>query len=138
MKKNYIRVAVIIAASFLLLTILGMILWVKAEDPASPAETISAFHKAALKGEIEASKQYIDPNVLDKMEKGTSYWVQSYPAFINDYQKKYKTVKPIKNTEKITGETATIDVKITYKDSSSETKPYLLIKKEGEWKITAE
>lgn len=138
MKKNYIRVAVIIAASFLLITIFGIFIWVKAEDPASPAETISAFHEAALKGEIEETKKYIDPDIIKAMNSGTAWWMGSYPSFIKDYQDKYKTIKPIQKSEKITGETATIDVKITYKDSSSETKPYLLIKKEGEWKITAE
>lgn len=57
----------------------------------------------------------------------------SFGDFIKDYQDKYKTIQTI--NEKIKGNNATVKVDVTYRDNSSETNEFIMIKEEGEWKI---
>jgi hypothetical protein len=102
----------------------------------SPTETFLAFDKAARKNDIEGSKKYIDKEVLKTIESGNAWWIGSYANFIKDYNQKNKEISPIKNTEKITGETATLKVKVTYTDNSTEEKTYDFVKQSGKWKIT--
>jgi hypothetical protein len=59
----------------------------------------------------------------------------SYEAFLADQINTTKSVTPITSTEKITGNLANIDVKITYPDSRIETKEYVLVKENNQWKI---
>ena len=100
----------------------------------TPSETITTVHKLAKDGDIEGTKEYMDDDILKGFEKGT-YWSGSYPDFILEYAEKTKFVSPIEKSLVITGESATIDVKITYMDLSEETKKYVLVKETGIWKI---
>ena len=76
----------------------------------------------------------MDDDILKGFESG-NYWGGTYPEFILEYAEKTKFVSPIEKSLVITGESATIDVKITYTDLSEETKKYVLVKENGIWKI---
>lgn len=101
----------------------------------TPSETISAFHQLAKSGEVEKSKQYISNDILQGFENGHFWYYGSYGNFITDYNKDTKSVIPIKKTEKINGETSSVDVKILYKNDTEGTDTYHLIKENKTWKI---
>jgi Domain of unknown function (DUF4878) len=102
----------------------------------TPSETIHAFHEQATKGEIEKSKNYISEQVLKQFDKGSNWWMGSYPTFIKEYNEDFQSVKPLEDTEEINGKMATIDVRITSPEGVKHTEPYILVKENGEWKIT--
>lgn len=102
----------------------------------SPSETIIKFNEAAKKGNIKDSKQYIDSESLKAIESGKAWWIGTYNSFIADYNKTYKKVSPLKNTEKINGDTATVSVEVTHPDNSKEKRTYNLVKENNRWKIT--
>ena len=104
------------------------------EKNLTPSETITTVHELAKDGNIEGTKEYMDDDILKVFETGT-YWGGTYPEFILDYAEKTKYVSPVEKSLVITGESATIDVKITYMDLSEETKKYVLVKENGIWKI---
>lgn len=130
---NNKRIAVIIAA-FLLLIGGGIALYMNQER--SPIETVEGFHKAAQDGDIEETKKYIDPAILQQFETGQVMWSGTYGNWITEYRQKFKTVEPIEDTLKINGDIATMEVKITGFDNSKATEEYKLIKEKGDWKIT--
>lgn len=101
----------------------------------SPAETIDAFHEKAMAGEVKESKEYLSEDILKAFDSGGFWQYGSYGNFIRDYTTRTKSVEPLEKTEKISGESATIDVKITYVDGGEETEKYFLVKEDGEWKI---
>lgn len=102
----------------------------------TPSETIIKFDEAAKKGNIKDSKQYIDSETLKAMESGKAWWVGTYNSFIADYHKTYKKVSPLKKTEKINGDTATVSVEVTHPDNSKEKRTYNFVKENNRWKIT--
>lgn len=104
--------------------------------PLSPSETIIKFDQLAKKGDIQDSKQYIDPTVVKTIDSGKAWWIGTYSNFISEYDKKYKKVVPLKKTEKINGDMATVDVMVTYQDNSNEKDTYNLVKDHNQWKIT--
>ncbi|USK77696.1 DUF4878 domain-containing protein [Peribacillus frigoritolerans] len=104
------------------------------EKDLTPSETITTVHELAKNGDIEGTKEYMDDDILKVFEKGT-YWGGTYSDFILDYAEKTKFVTPIGKSLVLTGESATIDVLITYTDLSEETKKYVLVKENGIWKI---
>jgi hypothetical protein len=104
--------------------------------PFSPSETIVKFDKAAKKGNIKGSKKYIDKETLRALESGKAWWIGTYNEFLADYNKTFNSVTPLKKTEKINGDTATVEVKITHEDKSTEKRTYNLVKENDQWKIT--
>jgi hypothetical protein len=104
--------------------------------PLSPSETIVKFDEANKKGDIKASEQYVDSNVLQLIKDGKAWWIGTYSNFITDYNKEYKKVTSLKKTEKINGDTATVETTVIYKDNSKGEKTYNLVKENNKWKIT--
>lgn len=102
----------------------------------SPSETIIKFDETAKKGNIKESKQYIDSETLKAIESGKAWWIGTYNSFISDYNKTFKKVFPLEKTEKINGDTATVEVEITHEDNSKEKRTYNLVKEDNRWKIT--
>jgi hypothetical protein len=100
----------------------------------TPSETITTVHELAKDGDIEGTKEYMADDILKVFQSGM-YWGGTYAEFILDYAEKTKFVSPVEKTLVISGESATIDVKITYTDRSEETKKYVLVKENGKWKI---
>jgi Domain of unknown function (DUF4878) len=126
----------IIGAIALVIALSLSVTWIGFNKALTPKETIEAFHKEATKGKIEESKDYISKDVLKGFENGSAWWMGSYPTFIKEYNEDFQAVKPLENTEKINGNMATIDVQITSPEGDKRTEPYILIKENGEWKIT--
>lgn len=133
-KKNMIMIGAIATAIALSLTIA----WVGfgKKQALSPVETIETFHTTASAGKIEESKEFISKSVLDDFKKGSNWWMGSYQNFIKEYNEDVDTVTPLKETESINGDMATIDVEVTSKEGDQRTEPYILVKEGGEWKIT--
>lgn len=102
----------------------------------TPDETVVAFDNANQQKDIDTSKSYVDREVLNGIESGKFWWIGSYANFINNYDKDTKKVSPIRNSLKIKGDLATIDVLITHQDNTQTKKTYNLVKQDGEWKIT--
>ncbi|CCW05914.1 DUF4878 domain-containing protein [Bacillus thuringiensis] len=104
--------------------------------PLSPTQTIIKFDQTVKAGKVKKSKQYIDSETLKALESGKAWWIGTYAGFIEDYNKRYKKVSPLEKTEKIKGETATVEVEITRADDSKEKKTYNFVKEHNQWKIT--
>ncbi|MDF2859547.1 MAG: hypothetical protein K0Q87_5398 [Neobacillus sp.] len=101
-----------------------------------PSETIIKFDETAKKGNIKESKQYIESETIKSIESGKAWWIGTYSSFIADYNKTYKKVVPLKKTEKINGDTASVKVEVTHPDNSKEERTYNLVKEDHRWKIT--
>jgi hypothetical protein len=86
----------------------------------TPSETITAYHEKAMSGEVEETKEFIASDILTAFENGGFWHYGSYGNFIMEYKQKTKSVDPVEETEKITGETASVDVKIVYTNSREE------------------
>lgn len=129
-KTNYlllIGLGLIIALSVMIPTIFN-------KPPLTPSETISAFHESIIKGKTEETKTLLTNDIRAAFESGTAPWyVGTFGDFMKDHQDKYKSIKPTDET--IAGSTATVTAEVTYRDNSSETKEFFLIKEEDKWKI---
>lgn len=101
----------------------------------TPSQTISAFHQLAKSGEVEKTKQYVSDEILQGFEKGYYWNYGSYGNYIAEYNENTASVTPIKNTEKINGETASVDVKILYTNDTEGSDTYYLTKENKTWKI---
>lgn len=129
-KKNilFIGLGLLIALSLLLAAFTHY-----QKEDLTPSETITRIHELAKEGDIEGAKKYTSDDILNSFEQGAFF--MTYAEYITDYAKKTKFVSPVEKTLVITGESATIDVKITYTDRSEETQKYVLVKENGKWKI---
>lgn len=102
----------------------------------TPDKIVVAFDKANKERNIDESKQYVDKEVLNAIENGRAWWIGTYTNFVNDYDKDVKKIKPIDNSIKIKGDTATVDVLVTHTNNSESKKTYYLVKQDDQWKIT--
>ncbi|USK72629.1 DUF4878 domain-containing protein [Peribacillus asahii] len=101
----------------------------------TPAETVTAFYDEAKALDVEGSKEYVSTDILKAFENGGFWHYGSYGGFISNYEQNVKTVKPIINTQSIKGNSASIDVIITYTNDRKEKQKYLLVKENSQWKI---
>lgn len=90
----------------------------------TPAETITKFHEATKKGNVGEVKNYL-----------SEQQVELIPYIISKQNKAYKKVSPLKDTQKINGDMAEIEVKVFWTDNRESTKKHFLIKENSVWKI---
>lgn len=119
----------------LLVVSFSFLLFIFNQEQPTPADTITAYHKAVKAGEVEESKKYVSTDILKAFENGGFWQYGSYGNFVIEYKNKTKSVKMLDNTEKISGQTATIQAVVTYMDGRKETKKYFLVKENRKWKI---
>jgi len=99
----------------------------------TPSETIVSFNKAAKAGQIEETKKYVASDILTGFENGAFPHYGSYGGFISEYKNNTKSLKIV--NEKIKGESATVNAKLTDHNGFEEDEEYMLIKENGKWKI---
>lgn len=90
----------------------------------NPAETITKFHEAAKKGDIEEAKNYLCKQQIELV-----------PYIVSKQNKAYKSVNPLKNTQKINGDMAEIEVEVFWTDNRKSTKKHFLTKEDSVWRI---
>ncbi|MED1205600.1 DUF4878 domain-containing protein [Heyndrickxia acidicola] len=101
----------------------------------TPSQVITAFVDAAKHDQIKESKKYVSKDILDAFEHGGFAYYGSYGGFITDYASKTKSVQLLSNTQKIKGQSATIDANVIDNYGEKEKTTFYLIKEDGEWKI---
>lgn len=124
-----------VAGLFVGLATVLLIAWFQPEK-LTPSESIEEFHKAAETGDTTTAKAFITTDILTGFENGAFPHYGSFGGFLSDYRSKYKNVTPLYKTEKINGNSASVDVMVSYKNGTKSKETYYLIKEDGEWKIS--
>ena len=99
-------------------------------DPASsPTAALRAYYQAAMNKDIATAKKYLSAGTMRVMEEGAKKMGKSVDeAFEEGAQT--TTVMPEFGSEKITGDTATVDIKA---QGATVTMP--MVKEDGVWKL---
>ena len=127
---------ILIGLGFLIVLSLIFTLSVHSESTKkTPSQVITAFVDAAKHGQIKESKKYVSKDILDAFDHGAFSYYGSYGGFITDYANKTKYVQLLSNTQKIKGQSATIDANVTNNYGEKEKTTFYLIKEDGNWKI---
>jgi flagellar hook-associated protein FlgK len=99
----------------------------------SPTATFKAFYEASKKKDAAAMKKRLSKGTLDMFDKLAKAQNKSMDDMLKDVDKDDKSTKaPETRNEKITGDTATLEVK-NDKTDKWDTLPF--VKEDGEWKI---
>ena len=96
----------------------------------SPTDTVKAYYDAANKKDVAGIKKYLSKGTIRMMELGAKKMGKSLDDSLKEVATSTQTVTPKFGNEKITGDTATVD--ITFE---GETVAMPLVKEGGEWKI---
>jgi hypothetical protein len=94
----------------------------------TPTEVFKAYYDAGVKKDFPALKKHLSKGSIDLMEMGAKQQGKS----LEDAMKESPTTGPMPqiSNEKITGDTASVDVAV---DGQKATMPF--VKENGEWKI---
>lgn len=125
----------VVAGLFIALSTALLMTWFL-DKQLTPSESIQEFHKAAESGEIATAKEFVTSDILKGFENGAFPHYGSFGGFLSDYRSKYKNVSPLYKTEKVNGNSATVDVMVSYKNGTKIKETYYLTKEDGEWKIS--
>jgi flagellar hook-associated protein FlgK len=99
----------------------------------TPTATFKAFFEASKKKDVPAMKKNLSKGTLDMFDKLAKAQGKSTDDILNSLDKDSKDEKlPETRNEKITGDTATLEVK-NEKTDKWDTLPF--VKENGEWKI---
>jgi hypothetical protein len=99
----------------------------------SPTATFKAFYEASKKKDAAAMKKRLSKGSLDMFDKLAKAQNKSTDDMLKEVDKDDKSTKaPETRNEKITGDTATLEVK-NDKTEKWDTLPF--VKEDGEWKI---
>ena len=109
----------------------------------SPKGTVSAFIEAAKTGNIAEVKKHITKSDVSLIEMGESFLAKFDPNGAKDmtdkmakeFKDKTKDASIEIKDEKVDGDKATVDVKFSH-EGKSETRPFSLVKEDGQWKIS--
>lgn len=102
-------------------------------NSSSPTKTFKAFFEASKKKDTAAMKKSLSKGTVDMFEKLAKEQNKSTDEMLKGIDKDGKDEKiPETRNEKITGDTATLEVK-NEKTDKWDTLPF--VKEEGEWKI---
>jgi flagellar hook-associated protein FlgK len=98
----------------------------------SPIATVKGYWEAGMKKDVEAAKRYLSTGTIAMLEEGAKKMGKTLDeAFRESANQTPTTEMPEFSNEKITGDTATVDVQM--KGMPSVTMP--LVKEGGEWKL---
>jgi hypothetical protein len=99
----------------------------------TPTATFKAFYDASKKKDVPAMKKTLSKGTLDMFDKLAKEQNKTTDEMLKDVDKDDKSEKmPETRNEKITGDTATLEVK-NEKTNKWDTLPF--VKENGEWKI---
>jgi DUF2950 family protein len=97
----------------------------------SPTAAIKGYYEAAKNKDYAAAKKYLSANTITLMEMGSKKMGKSpEEAFKESSTDANTSVMPEFSNEKITGDTATVDMK-----AQGQTVTMPLVKENGEWKL---
>lgn len=97
----------------------------------SPTGALRAYYEAAMRKDVTSAKKYLSAGTMRMMEEGARRMGKTVDqAFEEGAQQTPTTAMPEFSNEKISGDTATVDVK---SQGISLTMP--MVKEGGEWKI---
>ena len=100
----------------------------------TPTTTFKAFYEASNKKDVPAMKKALSKGSLDMFDKLAKEQNKSTDELLKSFDKEDKNQKmPETRNEKITGDTATLEVK-NDKTDKWDTLPF--VKENGEWKLT--
>jgi flagellar hook-associated protein FlgK len=101
------------------------------EAAGSPTAALRAYYQAAMNKDINAAKRYLSASTMSMMEEGAKKMGKSLDdAFKESSEQSNTTVMPEFSNEKISGDSATVDMKA---QGVAVTMP--LVKEGGEWKL---
>lgn len=103
------------------------------KEPLSPSETITEFHDYVINGKNEESKEFVADEILKSFENGGFPVYGSYGGFVRDHKNTKKEINPV--SEKIDGNTATVEAKVITSTGREYDETYYMIKEDGIWKI---
>ena len=98
----------------------------------SPTATFKAFYEAQKKKDAAGMKKALSKGTLDMFDKLAKAQNKSTDDMLKEINKDDKSEKPESRNEKITGDTATLEVK---NDKTGKWDPLPFVKENGEWKI---
>ncbi|MEO6731004.1 MAG: DUF4878 domain-containing protein [Ferruginibacter sp.] len=109
----------------------------------SPTKTVQAFIEASREGNIAEIKKHISSSDLSMLEIGESFLAKldsngskdMLGKMAKEIKEKTKDAKIEVKDEKIDGDNATVNVQFV-QDSINETRPFSLVKEDGQWKIS--
>lgn len=109
----------------------------------SPTATVNSFIEASREGNFDEIKKYISRQDIGLMEMGERFLsnVDSNAAnemknkISGEFKEKVKDTKIVVKNESVTGTNATVDVEFTH-EGKTETRPFSLVKEDGQWKIS--
>jgi flagellar hook-associated protein FlgK len=97
----------------------------------SPTDTLKAYYDAASKKDVAGLKKYLSKGTMNMMEVGAKNMGKSVDDALKESAANEKqTATPKFANEKITGDTATVDI-----TAEGQTIAMPLVKEGGEWKI---
>ena len=101
------------------------------EAAGSPTAALRAYYQSAMNKDITTAKKYLSTGTLALLEEGARKMGKTLDeAFTESAQQTNATVMPEFSNEKISGDTATVDLKA---EGATVTMP--LVKEGGEWKL---
>ena len=99
----------------------------------TPTATFKAFYEASKKKDAAAIKKTLSKGTLDMFDKLAKEQNKTTDEMLKEVDKDDKSEKmPETRNEKITGDTATLEVK---NDKTNKWDPLPFVKENGEWKI---
>ena len=99
----------------------------------TPTATFKAFYEASKKKDVAGIKKTLSKGTLDMFDKLAKEQNKTTDEMLKEVDKDDKSEKmPETRNEKITGETATLEVK---NDKTNRWDPLPFVKENGEWKI---
>jgi len=99
----------------------------------TPTATFKAFYDASKKKDVPAMKKTLSKGTLDMFDKLAKEQNKTTDEMLKDVDKDDKSDKmPETRNEKITGDTATLEVK---NEKTNKWDPLPFVKENGEWKI---
>jgi flagellar hook-associated protein FlgK len=99
------------------------------DTASSPIAALRAYYEAAMKKDIPTAKKYLSAGTMRVMEEGAKKMGKSVDEAFNEGAQT-TTAMPEFSNEKITGDTATVDIKA---QGATVTMP--MVKEDGVWKL---
>lgn len=126
-----------------LLLVLSVLYSCKNAQTSTPTATVNSFIEASRSGNFDEIKRYISRQDISLMEMGERFLsnVDSNAAnemknkFSGEFKEKVKDFKIDVKKETVDGNNATVDVEFAH-DGKTETRPFSLVKEDGQWKIS--
>ncbi|MEJ7587512.1 MAG: DUF4878 domain-containing protein [Ferruginibacter sp.] len=107
----------------------------------SPKSTVASFIEASREGDLVKVKKYITRSDVGMLEIGENFLAKFDPdgkgmkdKMMNEFKEKTKDARVDIKDEKIDGDNATVNVEFSH-EGKSETRPFSLVKEDGQWKI---